>query len=153
MNKDESIIFATKYLEDLLSFFGINMAVSATFDDQTIKLSIPSSPLNSLLIGKNANNLRALQHIVMASLLSKNAELYHVSIDVADYKRHREEQLAERGEQWIKQVRETGKNMELNLNPADRRIIHKLAEDYSDIKSYSVGEGHDRKLILEKIKD
>ena len=30
MNKDESIRFAAKYLEDLLSFFGINVAVSST---------------------------------------------------------------------------------------------------------------------------
>ena len=56
MNTDESIRFATKYLEDLLSFFGINVAVYSTIEDDVIQLSIPSTSMNSLLIGKNANN-------------------------------------------------------------------------------------------------
>ena len=62
MNKDESIRFAAKYLEDLLSFFGINVAVTSTIEDEVIQLSVPSTSLNSLLIGHNADNLRALQH-------------------------------------------------------------------------------------------
>ena len=64
MNKDESICFATKYLEDLLSFFGINVAVSSTLEDEVIQLSVPSTSLNSLLIGRNADNLRSLQYII-----------------------------------------------------------------------------------------
>ena len=42
MDKDESVRFATKYLEDLLSFFGINVAVDSTVDDEVIQLSVPS---------------------------------------------------------------------------------------------------------------
>ena len=86
MNRDESVRFATKYLEDLLSFFGINVAVWSTIDDQVIQLSVPSTSLNSLLIGKNAGNLRALQHIVSMGLTMKNAEITRVNIDIADYK-------------------------------------------------------------------
>ena len=70
MNKDESIRFATKYLEDLLSFFGINVAVDSTLEDDVIQLSIPSTSMNSLLIGREANNLRALQHVVSMALVS-----------------------------------------------------------------------------------
>ena len=52
MNQDESIRFAARYLEDLLSFFGINVAVNSTIDDEVIQLSVPSTSLNSLLIGR-----------------------------------------------------------------------------------------------------
>ena len=45
MNTDESIRFATKYLEDLLSFFGINVAVYSTIEDDVIQLSIPSTSI------------------------------------------------------------------------------------------------------------
>ena len=61
MNKDEAIRYATKFLEDLLSFFGINVAVDSTSDDEVIQLEVPSTSLNSLLIGRNADNLRSLQ--------------------------------------------------------------------------------------------
>ena len=152
MNKDESIRFAAKYLEDLLSFFGINVAVYSTIDDEVIQLSVPSTSLNSLLIGKNADNLRALQHIVQAALIARGGEVTRVNVDVADYKRQRADRIADKAENWIKKVRETGEPMRIDLNAADRRVVHKLAEDYSDITTHSEGEGRERQLIIEKIK-
>ncbi len=151
MNKDESVRFATKYLEDLLSFFGINVAIDSTIDDEVIQLSIPSTSMNSLLIGKEANNLRALQHIVSMALTSREAETTRVNVDVADYKRQRAERIAEQAEDWIKEVRINGHSKRLNLNAADRRVVHKVAQDYSDISTHSEGEGRDRQLIIEKI--
>ena len=151
MNKDESIRFATKYLEDLLSFFGVNVAITSTIDDEVIQLSIPSTSLNTLLIGREANNLRALQHIVSMALVSHEAELTRVNVDVADYKRQRAERIAEQAEEWIREVRQTGHSRRLNLNAADRRVVHKVAQDYSDVSTHSEGEGRDRELIIEKI--
>ncbi|MBQ6355066.1 single-stranded DNA-binding protein [Candidatus Saccharibacteria bacterium] len=151
MNKDEAVRFATKYLEDLLSFFGINVAVDSTIDDEVIQLSVPSTSMNSLLIGRNADNLRALQTIVSMTLSAKEAEVTRVNVDVADYKRARADRIAEKAEGWIKKVRETGEPMTLDLNPADRRVVHKLADDYSDITTHSEGEGRERKLIISKI--
>lgn len=151
MNKDESIRFATKYLEDLLSFFGINVAIDSTIDDEVIQLSIPSTSMNSLLIGKEANNLRALQHIVSMALSSREAEVIRVNVDVADYKRQRAERIADQAEDWIREVRATGQSKRLNLNASDRRVVHKIAQDYSDIKTHSEGEGRARQLIIEKV--
>lgn len=150
MNKDESIRFASRYLEDLLSFFGINVAVSSTIDDEVIQLSVPSTSLNSLLIGRNADNLRALQHVVSMALVSKGAEITRVNVDVANYKKQRAERIEEKAEGWIRKVRETGEPMTVDLNAADRRVVHKLAQDYSDIETHSEGEGRDRKLIISR---
>jgi spoIIIJ-associated protein len=150
MNRDESIRFATKYLEDLLSFFGINVAVWSTVEDDEIQLSVPSTSLNSLLIGRNADNLRALQYIVSQSLVSRDAELTRVNVDVADYKRQRADRIEQKAENWIKKVRETGEPMTIELNAADRRVVHKLAQDYSDIETHSEGEGRARHLIISK---
>ena len=151
MTKEESIRFATKYLEDLLSFFGINVAVYSTMDDEVIQLSVPSTSMNSLLIGKNADNLRALQYVVSQALVSREAEITRVNIDIADYKRQRADRIAEKAEGWIKKVRETGEPMRLDLSPADRRVVHKLAEDYSGISTHSEGEGRERQLIIEPV--
>lgn len=150
MNKDESIRFATKYLEDLLSFFGINVAVDSTIDDEVIQLAIPSTSMNSLLIGREANNLRALQHIVSMALTTHEAEVTRVNVDVADYKRQRADRIASQAEEWIREVRATGQSKRLNLNAADRRVVHKVAQDYSDVKTHSEGEGRERQLIIEK---
>jgi spoIIIJ-associated protein len=150
MNREESIRFAAKYLEDLLSFFGVNVAVYSSSDDDVIQLSVPSTSLNSLLIGKNADNLRSLQYIVSVSLTARNAELTRVNVDVADYKRQRADRIADKAEGWIRQVRDTGEPIALDLNAADRRVVHKLADDYSDITTHSEGEGRERRIIISK---
>ena len=151
MNKDEAIRYATKFLEDLLSFFGINVAVDSTCDDEVIQLEVPSTSLNSLLIGRNADNLRSLQYIVSQALVAHDAEITRVNVDVADYKRARAERIAEKAEGWISKVRTTGEPMTLELSPADRRVVHKVAQDYSDIETHSEGEGRERHLIISKI--
>ena len=153
MDRDESVRFATKYVEDLLSFFGINVAVDSTIDDEVIQLSVPSTSMNSLLIGRNADNLRALQYVVSQALAAKGAEVTRVNVDVADYKRQRADRIAEKAEGWIKKVRETGQPMRLDLSPADRRVVHKLAEDYSGVTTHSEGEGRERQLVIERADD
>jgi len=148
MDREESIKFAHKYLEDLLSFFGANITVSSTCEEDVIELSVPSSSLNSLLIGRGAETLRSMQYIVSTVLRNKEAELTRVNIDIADYKKQRAERVAEQARLWIEEVRRTGDSHVANLNPADRRIVHRVASEYSDIHTFSEGEGHDRKITI-----
>lgn len=150
MNREESIVFATKFLEDILSFYGVNLAVYSTAEDDVIQLSVPSSELNSILIGRNADNIRSLQSLISSALAMKNAELSRVNVDVADYKKQRADRIAKKTEDWISKVRETGQDFTLNLNAADRRVVHKVAQDYSDIETHSEGEGRERVLIISK---
>ena len=150
MNREESIVFAQKFLEDILSFYGVNLAVYSTADEEVIQLSVPSSELNSILIGRNADTLRSIQHLIASALAMKNAELVRVNVDVADYKRQRADRIAEKAEGWIRRVRETGEDYPVDLNAADRRIVHKVAGDYSDIETHSEGVGRERYLIISK---
>ena len=148
MNREESIRFAEKYLEDLLSFFGENITVSSTTNDDYIELSVPSNPHNSLLIGRNADTLRSFQYMISTVLRNKNAELTRVNVDIADYKKQRAEKLAAQAHDWITEVKRTGDSKILSLNPAERRIVHNVASEYSDIRTFSTGEGRERKLTI-----
>jgi spoIIIJ-associated protein len=151
MNKEQSIAFAVKYLEDLLSFFGINVAVISTTEEDVIELSVPSTSINSLLIGRNAETLRSLQYIVSHVLREKGAALTRVNIDIADYKKQRAERLAAKTREWIEEVRRTGTSHVEALNAADRRIVHHVASEYSDIRTFSEGEGRDRKITITQL--
>lgn len=148
---EESILYAKKYLEDLLSFFGLNTDIYATHEEDVIELNIPSSHLNGFLIGQRGETLRALQFIVSNALRQQNHEYTRVNIDVADYKKQRADKLATTAETWIKTVKETGEPMNLKpMSPADRRTIHKVASD-AGLATESVGEGRDRHIVLKKL--
>jgi spoIIIJ-associated protein len=87
------------------------------------------------------------------ALVTNGAEITRVNVDVASYKQHRAERIAEKAEGWIRKVRETGQPMTIDLNAADRRVVHKVAGDYSDIETHSEGEGRERKLIISKVQE
>lgn len=148
MDAAESVEFAKKYLEDIISFFGVNVVVDARLEDDIIELSVPSSELNSVLIGRNAETLRSLQYTVATTLRNKDAAITHVNVDIADYKKQRAEKIADQAREWIEEVRRTGDSHIANLNPADRRIVHRVADEYDDIRTFSEGEGRDRRIII-----
>jgi len=145
---EDSIRYAKKYLEDLLSFFGLNTDVYATSEDDVIELEVPSTHLNGFLIGQKGENMRAMQFLVSSALKNQGYEYTRVNIDVAEYKKQRANRLAERAQEWMKKVKETGQSMELKpMNAADRRTIHKLAQEWG-VVSDSDGEGRDRHIVL-----
>lgn len=149
-NLEEAIIFAKKYLEDLLSFFGLNTDVNTTSDDDVIQLNVPSTRLNGFLIGQKGENMRSLQYLTSTALKNNNYRYTRVNVDIAGYKKQRAERLRQTAEEWVKEVKQSGQSIDLEpMNAADRRVIHKLAAEYGLI-SDSVGEGRSRHIVLKK---
>jgi spoIIIJ-associated protein len=89
-----------------------------------------------------------MQYIVSTILRNQEAVLTRVNIDIADYKKQRAERITEQAKQWIEDVRRTGDSRVLDLNAADRRIVHRVASEYSDIQTFSEGEGRERRLTI-----
>jgi spoIIIJ-associated protein len=148
MDHQQALDFAQEYLQNIVAFFGQNLDVEASLEDEIISLHIESSDLNSILIGRNAETLRSLQFIVSTALRNQGSSLTRVNVDVADYKKQREEKLAEKARGWIEAVRETGDSHVARINAADRRIVHRVASEYDDIQTFSEGEGRDRHIII-----
>jgi len=148
---DASMEFAKKFIEDVLSFFGLNIDVVVTSaDDEIIEVKIPSSNLNGFLIGQRGENMQSLQFLLSSALKNSGYEYMRVSVDVADYKLQRADRLKHKAEDWVKRVIETGEPMELrNMNAADRRTIHQLAAE-NGLVSQSVGEGRARHIVLSR---
>lgn len=147
---EESIQFAKKYLEDLLSFFGLNTDIYATTSDgEVIELNVPSTHLNGFLIGQRGDTVRALQFTVSNALKNYGYEVVRVNVDVANYKKQRAEHLSERAEEWIAAVKKSGKPMPLQpMNAADRRVVHQAASE-AGLTTESVGEGRERHVVLQ----
>jgi len=148
MNNEESVAYAKKYLEDLISFFGVHVTVEASVEEDVIELSVSSSEANSLLIGRSAETLRSLQYVISTTLRNKDAALTRVNVDIANYKKQRAEKVASDAREWIEGVRQTGDSYVADLNAADRRIVHRVADEYDDIRTFSEGEGRDRRIII-----
>jgi len=153
-NIEEAIQYAKKYLEDVLSFFGLNTDVYATTEDkEVIELDIPSTHLNGFLIGQRGDTLRSLQYLVSTALKNQNYAHTRVNVDVAGYKKQHNERVAKQAEEWFAEVRDNSQPKDLQpMNASDRRVIHKAAEEYG-LTTESVGEGRDRHIVIKPVKE
>ena len=149
---EESIQYAKKYLEDILSFFGLNTDVYATSgDDEVIELHVPSTHLNGFLIGQHGDTMHALQFIVSNALRNNDYAITRVIVDVADYKKQRADRLAKTAEEWVKEVLDSGEPKHLKpMGSADRRTIHQVASD-AGLVTESVGFGKERHVVLKPV--
>lgn len=151
VNKEESISFAKKYLEDILSFFGLNTVVESHADEEVIELRVPSTHLNGFLIGQRGETLRSLQFLIATTLKNKDAELNRVNVDIADYKRQRYDRLSEQVREWADAVISGGEPKDLEpMNAAERRIVHQTVSEYPELETTSEGEGRDRHVVIKK---
>lgn len=146
---ESAIQYAKKYLEDILSFFGLNTDIYATTEDnEVIELHVPSTHLNGFLIGQHGDTMRALQFTVSNALKNQNYAHTRVNVDIADYKKARADRIAQQTEEWVATVKETHEPLNLKpMNAADRRIVHKVASD-AGLQTESVGEGRERYVVL-----
>lgn len=146
---EQAIQYAKKYLEDLLSFFGLNIEVHASnSDDEVIELQVPSTHLNGFLIGSKGETMHALQFLTSCALKSERHVINRVNVDIAEYKAQRAERLREKAETWVQTVKETGEEMSLRpMNASDRRVVHKLAGEH-DLTTESEGTGRERHIVL-----
>jgi len=149
MTREQAVTFSQKFIEDVLTFFELNIAVSVQLVGDIIEVDVPHNSESRLLIGRNAETLRCLQHLLSAALQAHDSPVARVNVDIADYKKQRAQVLADKARGWMQQVRETGQRKEVSLNPADRRTVHHVAEEFSDISTHSEGEGRDRVLVIE----
>lgn len=102
------------------------------------------------LIGKNGQNLKALQDIVNA-ICKKYKNKYKIVIDVNHYHKKQDRRLISEAREMAKKVQETGEEQSLGLmNPFHRRLIHMEIKKMKGVSTYSKGEGVRKEIFIIK---
>jgi spoIIIJ-associated protein len=134
---------------DLLAVMQVEATVHVEQTPEVLQVSIATQGLDGLLIGKHGQTLVALQHVI-GRLASKEFGITApVSVDVGGYRRRREAQLVEKARALAEKVRVTGR--EINLEPLhapDRRIVHLALAGEAGVRTYTVGQGQHRNVVI-----
>lgn len=107
---------------------------------------------SSKLIGFKGEVINSLQNILNV-IASKNQNCrIKVFLDVSGYKKKREDELKCVARKFEKVVAKNGKKVILEpMNSYERKIIHTELQDSNLVKTYSIGEEPNRKVVIEKI--
>ncbi len=115
---------------------------------EVVFASISAPEDAKFLIGKNGQNLQALEHIVRGLFLKKN-EGVTLFVDVNDYKKSRATQVAALAKEVVARVRSTQRAEALTpMSSYERRIVHMELASVSDIATESIGQEPSRRIVV-----
>lgn len=103
------------------------------------------------LIGARGESLEGLQLLVNQIMSRKVGEegFKRVILDVGGWRKQKEEELISRAKDLAKEVKESGKGVELEpMSAWQRRVIHMVISETPGLSSESVGEGRDRHIVI-----
>ena len=140
----------SEILENILGLLGLEGSFEIEEKEDGVFISIDAVD-PGILIGRNGETLASLQLLLnlIASRQMPGENLKRVVVDVSAWRKSKEEELAHKAKSWAEKVAETKEPMELAPMPAwQRRIVHMTIEETSGVKSESIGEGPDRRLVI-----
>lgn len=140
----------SEILENLLGLLGLEGSFEIEEREDGVFISIEAEDAG-ILIGRNGETLSSLQLLLnlIASRQIGGENLKRIVVDVSSWRKSKEDDLAEKAKNWAAKVIETKEPMELNPMPAwQRRIVHMAIESTEGVKSESIGEGQDRRLVI-----
>lgn len=153
---ENTMSIASATVQELLEHMGVygevETRVGEINDDESgqppIIVDISGNDL-SILIGRNAETLNALQLITRMIVGKEVGHSAHLIVDVEGYRSRREENLRQLARKMADQAISSGNRQTLEpMSPAERRIIHIALRDNHEVNTESSGSEPKRKVVV-----
>ena len=117
-----------------------------------LAVSVFTSENARFLIGRNGENLKALEHVIRSMLLKNNKELSGISVDVNDYKKSKALLVIDLAKEAAARVQNTKKAEALYpMTAYERRIVHTELASYPDLSTESIGDEPQRRVVIKPL--
>ncbi|MBX4189806.1 hypothetical protein KW791_00690 [Candidatus Parcubacteria bacterium] len=101
------------------------------------------------LIGRNGQNLGALEQVLRAMFMKEVQGGYTLVVDVNDYRKSRASHVVDMARQAVMRVRTTQKAEAMQpMSPYERRVVHMELASCPDVATESVGQEGQRRIII-----
>lgn len=152
---ENTMAIARATVQELLEHMGVYAEVQTRVgesDDRNpsppIIVDISGNDL-SILIGRRAETLNALQLVTRMIVGKEIGHAAHLIVDVEGYRARREDNLRQLAHRMAQQAVRTGRRQSLEpMTPAERRIIHIELRDHEEVHTESTGQDPKRKVVV-----
>ena len=141
------------FLDELLSKMGLEASSEPNLEGTHMFVDIVGDDDDdkALLIGRHGQTLEAIQEIARLAVGRRLGERVRVVVDVENYRKRREQRLAQVARDTARRVAKSGREEELEpMNPFDRKIVHDAVAEVSGVESFSRGEDPSRFVVVRK---
>ncbi|MBN1825083.1 MAG: Jag N-terminal domain-containing protein [Candidatus Eisenbacteria bacterium] len=132
-----------------LRLMGIPSQIEVAREKEDFSVEIGTVESDGLLIGKHGETLHALEHLLNRIVHKDSAEQGRVKLDVGGYRKRRNDQLRDKALGMARKVKETGREVATDpLFSPDRRVVHLALTGDSGVRTYTVGDGLYKSVVV-----
>lgn len=137
-------------VRNLLTKMGLDdFELDVEIDGEFYRATIDSNQDLRYVIGRYGETLNALQHVAERMLNELAEDPVEVIVDADNYRERRRQDLQQLAREVSNQVIEKNEEIELEpMIPVERKIVHQTVKDIEDVKSHSIGEDTNRRVVI-----
>lgn len=140
---------AKSHLLRMLELMGVDCQVEMLQRRGGITLNIIAGGDGSLIIGRNGQNLEALQVLVSRMVIHGGRELIPISVDMEGYRERQLGRLEQTAQRVANQALREGREVALEpMSASDRKVIHNALKEVRGVHTISRGEGPGRHIVI-----
>lgn len=137
-----------EYLQDIFDKMRVNVEMDMEENDNSIFINIQGED-SGIIIGRRGETLEALQYLASLAINKGEEDYKRIIIDIENYRQKREDTLIRLSNKLADRVIRTRKSITLEpMSPYERRIIHSTLQNNRYVKTYSLGEEPNRKVVI-----
>lgn len=145
---ESSLLRPRSVLSKMLSLMNVDATVEENETSDGIKLDVKSSD-SAILIGRKGKNLSAIQYLINRMYNHGRLKRCRIVVDIEAYVERRQQSLGDLAKRTAEKVKRSNKEVKLEvLNPQDRRSVHLALQDDPAVRTYSVGTGTYRNVVI-----
>ena len=154
-----SVITKAEIKKKLKNFFNelgklMNVTIESEInitEDNIYNINLVTSN-NSILIGKEGKTLDAIQCLLRQISQNDLQNKIKINVDISNYKYEQTKKLEKNIKNIAKEVLKTKVYTSLDpMNSYNRRIVHTIVSEFSDLETESVGEGKERHVVIKYV--
>ncbi len=145
---------AKYFVSEILSKIGLTFDLHIKLDKNVINIDVSGEKMG-LLIGKRGDTIDAVQMLTILYVnRNKNMPYVKVNLDTENYRSKREATLVRLAHGLERSVLKDKKSITLEpMTANERRIIHAALQNNPKIKTFSIGEEPNRRMVVSYNKD
>lgn len=133
----------------LMRLMGVSAQISIKVENGVHNVNIDTAGVDGLLIGRKAQTLESLEYLLRRMVGKQLKRSVRMQVDVGGYKQRRIASLRKKALAIADKVKASNKEVQMEpLSAADRRIVHLALANDPKVKTYTVGDGDLKSVVI-----
>ena len=149
---DDVAEFIENYLIQFFSNLNMQASIQVSIQDDRYLVDLDAEN-NAILIGRGGQSLQGLNQVLRSATNATFKQRFNTLVDINNYKQDRYSKVRSMAHRIAKNVQRSKIDATLDPMPNDeRKVVHQELANYKNIKTESVGDGRNRRLVIKFVK-